>query len=93
MAEYTELMNWLDALSDDRKAQLVVQSQPFGRIIEDDTGRLHGRIRPINGGPQRRVGQLVTREGNDWQWVAYGICHAAGGCNEHRKALQDAGYI
>jgi hypothetical protein len=91
---YRPLLAKLKALPAERRKQLVVRSMPFGDIIEDDTGRVHGRVEKIDGGPERTFGNGGWwAAGHDWRFVAYGLCRAAKGETVYEEALREAGYL
>ena len=60
---YRTLLDSLKALPEDRRQHLVVRSMPFGDIIEDDTRKVHGHVKPAA----------------ERQRLAYGLCRAAKG--------------
>lgn len=91
---YGALLARLKSLPKDRLAVLVVRSMPFGDIVEDDTGKVHGTIARIHGGPERTIkradGTLEWHAANrDWQFVAYGLCRAAKGDVDYELALNE----
>lgn len=78
--DLSSLLDKLKRLPEDRRAMLVVRSDPFGDIIEDDTRRVHGHVQRIE-------------RGREWSRVAYGICRAAKGCAASEADLRAAGYL
>jgi hypothetical protein len=96
--KYTELLRQLKALPEVTRKNLRVSDHPFGTIV-DGTGKVHGRVEKIEG--VLGTDLLIVRwkaftyypDYPMWNFVVYGLVHAAKGSKTHERVLRHMGWV